>query len=124
MNTVLIYSLFVSIVVLALYPILRVAISSSKAFAFNRAVLLLGMSAALLTPAVALLVPLENAAVAKDISIDAVAAGNPTPAENVLATTVSTALPFIQLIYFAGIAILLSRTIYAAARISLLIRKR
>ena len=67
--------------------------------------------------------PLENAAVAKDISIDAVAAGNPTPAENVLATTVSTALPFIQLIYFAGIAILLSRTIYAAARISLLIRK-
>jgi hypothetical protein len=123
MNTVLIYSLFVSIVVLALYPILRVAISSSKAFAFNRAVLLLGMSAALLTPAVALLVPLENAAVAKDISIDAVAAGNPTPAENVLATTVSTALPFIQLIYFAGIAILLSRTIYAAARISLLIRK-
>lgn len=41
MNTVLIYSLFVSIIVLALYPILRVAISSSKAFAFNRAVLLL-----------------------------------------------------------------------------------
>ncbi len=92
------------------------AISSSKAFAFNRAVLLLGMSAALLTPRWHCFVPLENAAVAKDISIDAVAAGNPTPAENVLATTVSTALPFIQLIYFAGIAILLSRTIYAAAR--------